>query len=377
MMNTWRSREEMQRGLQLMLQGNPYFAWQDENGIYKPCYALHELEQYQGLIFEGLKTPGFYSITQNNTTTWGGLDFDSHGEKIMDWKPKAEEAFNALSSKVDESWFLETHPGGFHVLAFVNDFVAAKEIRTLLSEYAPSHIEIFPKQDQLKEKPNAKGNLLRFPGRHQKKGNWGKFLSRSGQATPAKITHDQPSRSSQSKIEGFYNIATRGIYLTDVGQRYNAMQKIVGRLKGRASEEEAIQIHRMWYNRYSLKISTDFKESLRQFVGWFRDADPCQLEIPEYEPSEEEQLRISNLPKLPDIRPETLCEVAKLFLKVQRHAERRGLDECWLSCQMIAKELSISIPTASRYRMALVQMGFVELLKRGRTGLASTYRIKQ
>src|ERR1041384_2435166 len=77
---TWESIGEMQRGLALMLQGNPYFATQfvDKNGeqAYRPTWK--DCCQIVTEIYDGRLTAGFYAIRPDSMTRWGALDFDNH-----------------------------------------------------------------------------------------------------------------------------------------------------------------------------------------------------------------------------------------------------------------------------------------------------------
>lgn len=377
----------------LMLQGNEYFAWQHivknsskgtviEKAPYRPCYELAQLQKYEEEIFNGKKTAGFYSIKPNNLTRWAALDFDDHGGVGMHWQSIAEAAYKLACSRFDECWFLQTHPGGFHIAGFVSDFIPAKEMRATLKGIAPEDVEIFPKQDFLSDKKNAKGNPLRFPGRHLLKGHWAQFIDRSGRIEiPTQKVEQANSKkwenpSFQGELKSLYVAATKGLVITGEGQRYNAMQSLAGRLKGRADRDKALQIYAAWHRRYASMIRTPFEQSVKQFMTWFDAAKPCNIEIPPYTPNEEEEKRILNLPKLKNIKPDLLKEVARLFLRVKNHAQSKGVQVPWLSCRTISEELNMSIPTASRYREACVRLGLVQLVETGHTGVASTYLIK-
>lgn len=393
MTKTWENLNEMMRGVMLMLQANEYFAWQfvkkgfskdgstQNDAPYKPCFDLNQLTQHRNEIFEGVKTAGFYSIRPDNLTRWGALDFDDHDNLGLQWSEPAEKAYKAFSLRFDECWLLETSPGGYHVISFTKDPIPAKDFRLALKEHAPTSVEVFPKQDVLGDKPGAKGSLLRFPGKHLLKDTWGRFIDRSGRIEIGNQSLKQPLKkweipSFRGNMESLYIRMTRGLEITAKGQRFNAMKRLGGKLKGRAERDEAIWIYKKWHNRYASKIETPFDESLKSFLIWFDAASPCNVEIPPYATSEEEETRLVGLPKLPNIKPEILKDVARLFYRVRSHAQSKGIEAPWLSCRTISEELGISVPTASRYRQACVRLGLVKVIEIGHSGFASTYSIK-
>ncbi len=383
---TWPNIDEMQRGMALMLQGNPYFAWQHVQGNeapYRPCLDLQQLELDRKEIFNGTKTPGFYSIRQDNMTRWGAIDFDDHDAKGLQWLSKVEAAFKCLSERFDETWMLKTHPGGFHIVSFALNLIPAREVRRALLDIAPEGVEVFPKQDELGQSPNAKGSLLRFPGKHQLKGHWGRFIDHSGRIeVPVEKVgvvkrNEWQSPTEQRRLLSLYCVATRNIRLTSTGQRFDAMKRIGGRLKGRANEDDAIKIFTMWHNRNAANIKTSFKESLVAFRTWFHEAAPCNVEIPAYPLTPEDEDRIARVVSMPNAPADGIREVLRLLLQAKQHADKKGLPAFWLSLPMIADKLGMSIPTACRYRAACVKQGLVELVERGHTGMASTFRLKQ
>ncbi len=388
MNRTWESLEEMRRAITLMLQGNHYFAWQhvvnDDEGPrapYYPCHDLSELTKFESDIFAGVKTPGFYSIRRDNKTRWGAIDFDDHENKGLQWEGIAASAFETLSRKFPETWLLKTHEQGFHVVPFTREPILASEMRRVLLEIAPEGVEVFPKQDKVKS--DGMGSLLRFPGRHQLKGNWSEFLAHSGRIEVAEEkSHFEKQRywqppTEQQRLSSLYQVATRGIQPTGTGQRYNAMQRIAGRLKGRANEEDARKVYSQWHNRHAAKIKTPFAESLVAFLAWFRKADPCNTEIPDYPLTLQDEAFLSGTTNVPGVPLEALKEIVRLFLRAKKHADAKGLPEFWLSLKMIAAKLGVSVATACRYRDACVQKGIVRLIQRGYTGMASTYRLRE
>ncbi|MBM3891913.1 MAG: hypothetical protein FJ388_22595 [Verrucomicrobia bacterium] len=301
MSHTWPEIAEMRRGAALMLQGCPWFAWQIGDGSYRPCRYPAQLARYESDIFEGIKTAGFYAIRPDDLTRWGAIDFDSHGAVGSGhWLDVARRAFDTLAPKCAEAWLVESSPGGFHVVTFLPGLVAARDVRAMLGECAPAGVEVFPKQDIIRgDDPKAKGSLLRFPGKHQAKGTWARFIARRGLiAEPEKGITPAAARTGKWKepkagkwkestegerLESLYAVATRGISITGPRQRFNAMQKIAARLKGRAkTEADAEWVHDTFYNRHKRHIGTPFVESRIEFLTWFRKAAPCNVELPDY-----------------------------------------------------------------------------------------------
>jgi len=151
------------------------------------------------------------------------------------------------------------------------------------------------------------------------------------------------------------------------------MQRIAGRLKGRASEGEALWVYTAWHKRNEANIRTAFEESRRAFLACFHAYAPCKVEIPDYPLTDAERAAIARLPKVRDVRAEHLRETVRLFLCAKRHADTQGLPVFYLSNRVIADRLGCSINTASRIRAACVQLGVVQLVKEGHTGWASEY----
>jgi hypothetical protein len=378
----------MRRGAALMLQGNRYFAWQytffDEKGepdqAYRPCLYPAQFTRYESDVFEGIKTAGFYAIRPDNLTRWGAIDFDAHGTAAGDtWYDEAQRAYDLLAPKSAEAWLLESSPGRFHLVLFFAQLAAARDVRTVLCEHAPAGVEVFPKQDMLK----VKGSLLRFPGKHQLRGTWARFVARHGRiAEPEKgIPAAEPKGgkweepSPQGRLRSLYARATREIIITGPGQRFRAMQKVAGRLKGRANKDEALGVYTTWHKRNEANIRTSLEESRKEFLACFDAYDPCKVELPDYPLSDAVQAKIAALPKMPDVRAEHLRETARLLLCAKRFADSKGLPEFFLANRVIAERLSCSINTASRVRSACVELGVVQVIKHGHTGWATEYRL--
>jgi len=381
--------EEMRRGLSLMLQGCRYFAWQNSDGKYHPCYHIDQLERFEAGIFDGKNTPGFYAIRPDNLTLWGSIDFDNHdGSKSREyWLPHAQPAFDFVGSKLAEAWLVESSPGGYHVIGFSQSLQPAADLRHLFTELAPTgmaDVEVFPKQDALDaSKPKAKGNLLRFPGRHQLKGTWARFIARSGRVqdvdgiAPAPKPSGWQEPTPEGRLRSLYVIATRGIEITGQGQRFKAMQRIAGRLKGRANEQEALWVYTAWHSRHADKIGTPLEDSRKAFLVCYHTYAPCNASVPEYPRTEDEEAMIASLPKFADVKAEHLTAVVGLLLDAEHHAKEQGLATFWRSCRELAANIGTSESTAKRVRLAAAKALALKVARAGSTGYATEFEVRQ
>ena len=382
---TWPNVEEMHRGIALMRQGVPYFAWQLPDGSYRPCRQIGQLTQFEAGIFDGTHTPGFYAIRPGNLTRWCALDFDNHdGSKSRKyWLSDAQHAFDCLAAQLTERWLVESSPGGYHVIGFADAPLPAADMRRIFLEIAPTGVEVFPKQDELRaDDPNAKGSLLRFPGHHQCKGTWACFIARSGRVQDADGIVPVPKPSGwqeptpEGRLRSLYVIATRGIEITGQGQRFKAMQRIAGRLKGRANEQEALWVYTAWHNHNAGNIGTPLHEGRKAFLSWFNRAEPCNASVPVYQRTEAEQAKIASLPKFPDVKAEHLAAVVGLLLDAERHAKGQGLDTFWRSCRDLAANIGTSESTAKRVRSAAAKALTLKVARAGSTGYATEFEVR-
>jgi hypothetical protein len=161
------------------------------------------------------------------------------------------------------------------------------------------------------------------------------------------------------------------------GGRYHAMQKIAGRLKGRANESEALWVYTAWHNQHAAMIGTPLPEAREQFLAWYHKASPFRVEWPGYPLSEAEQAMIAKLPKFPDVKAEHLAAVVRLLLCAERHAKGQRLATFWLSCRDIAARIGTSETTAKRIRSAAVKALALTVAKAGSTGYATEFHFRQ
>jgi hypothetical protein len=128
---------------------------------------------------------GLHSTSAENTSRWGAIDVDWHGESSVD--PQ-------LNWEAAKHWFgklrgLGFHPlledsngcGGHHLWALFREPVPTARVfwflRWLIRDFAdlglPSPPEAFPKQERIE--PGKFGNWLRVFGRHHTKPHWSTF----------------------------------------------------------------------------------------------------------------------------------------------------------------------------------------------------------
>jgi hypothetical protein len=125
---------------------------------------------------------GLHSASPENTSRWGAVDVDWHG----DGSPDA-----AVNRRAAIAWFdklrqLGFHPlltdsngkGGYHQLGLFSEPVPTARVyaflRWLVSDYRRHGLsaapEVFPKQPAIA--PGRYGNWLRLPGRHHTRDHW-------------------------------------------------------------------------------------------------------------------------------------------------------------------------------------------------------------
>lgn len=374
---TWSSPAEMLRAFHLLRQGNRYLARQLPNGSYRPIQAA-KFDLIR--LWHGRETAGFYSIRRDNVTRWGSIDFDNHDLATnINWFPAALSEFDRLAGVFAEVWLVESsceagrYPG-YHVIAFSDVLLPAADMRKLIGSVGDH--EVFPKQDALNpSEPRAKGSLIRMPGKHQRKGTWSRIIMIHGRATDAvpEFTNWVES-TEQGKLQSLLVNATKGLNLTEQGQRWHYQQKLGGRLKGRATREVAEWVFTEWFHKNAKFIDSEFVIARRQFLDWFDKAKACKVELPENDLSPY-NARIEAIEPQRGVDTDRLKETARLMLRAHLHARSKGLTAFWLSSRDIGRHLGCSEQTASRLRSALVKAGMVALEELGYTGVASTYRL--
>jgi len=184
--------------------------------------------------------------------------------------------------------------------------------------------------------------------------------------------------SARAKFLSLYAQVTRGIRITGTGQRFNAMQRIVGRLKGRTLDETiAVDVHDRFWNQHHARIQTPIDESRAYFLTWFRKAAPCNADFPDSEPTPAQAAIIAGLPPVPGVPHHLLIATVRLFLSAKMYADRTGR-EFFLSLPTIARRLGVSTASASKYRDACYKVDLIAMMKRGRyvDGKASIYKLK-
>ena len=378
---TWSSLAEMQRAEAVLLQGNRHFAWQKEDGDYYPCRDLAQLQQFAQDIFTGRRTVGFYAITPEETTGWGCMDYDSHGNVgAKRQEESARVAYSSLVTKCDEAWLEQSSTGRYHVWGIWRRQQPAADVRSLLFDIDGNCREVFPKQAEHKNGSKEMGSLVRLPGRHQLKGTWSRFIARQGHVDPADADNGTTGKFRKANeadhFLALYARVTDGIVITGPGERFKAMQLIGARLKGRTlNEAVAEKVHERFYNANRQHIRTSFEDSRIKFLRWFRKAAPCRTTFPIVQPAPSQAALISALPKVKDVRRDYLEQVVRMCLSAERHAAAQQEETFFLSLYYIARELGVSVSSAAAIRSACRKLEVIKLVKAYRytEGLADEY----
>jgi hypothetical protein len=132
---------------------------------------------------------GLHSTSPMNTSKWGALDIDAHGEMLT---------AGAVNFRAALAWYGELvrrgfHPlltdsngkGGFHLMVLLSEPVPTPRVHAFLKQLLADHgrhgmavpPECFPKQPAVAPpgQPGQYGNWLRLPGRHHTRDHWSRF----------------------------------------------------------------------------------------------------------------------------------------------------------------------------------------------------------
>jgi hypothetical protein len=128
---------------------------------------------------------GLHSTSPGNTSRWGAVDVDWHGERstapqvnlsaALHWYSRLQAlGFRALLEDSNGA-------GGYHLLVVFHEPVATAKVfafmQWLVGDHAifglPTSPETFPKQPRIK--PGRYGNWLRSPGRHHTRTHWSRI----------------------------------------------------------------------------------------------------------------------------------------------------------------------------------------------------------
>jgi hypothetical protein len=138
---------------------------------------------------DGKDVIGLHSVAPGDTSKWGCVELDNHGDGDAAGANFA--AAPAWARRLTDAGF---HPlltdsdgrGGLHLRVLVSSPVATARVRGLLLTLTDDHAafglakrpEVFPKQDGLDGRkrgdPGFCGSWLRVPGRHPKRDHWSK-----------------------------------------------------------------------------------------------------------------------------------------------------------------------------------------------------------
>jgi hypothetical protein len=165
------------------LQRRDLYAVQLMDGRYacvrKPLKAWHVWQH-----LEGEMTLGAYAMDAHSRTRFAVIDADD--EESF----KGLIAAQQLLARQGATGYLETSRRGGHLWMFFQQPVSGKEARAfgkgVLASVGLSGIELFPKQDSLKDGP---GSLIRLPfGVHRKTGQRYGFIDPAGQPLTKTLT---------------------------------------------------------------------------------------------------------------------------------------------------------------------------------------------
>jgi hypothetical protein len=122
---------------------------------------------------------GAHPCDADNRCLWGGLDFDNH-----DKNPETAEANLKAAKRIHRRLVrMGFHPlltdegdGNYHLLVFFRKKASGRRfhfwLKSLVAPFLPLQIEVFPKQEDVRDTPKGYGNWLRLPGRHHKRPHW-------------------------------------------------------------------------------------------------------------------------------------------------------------------------------------------------------------
>jgi hypothetical protein len=172
-----------------------YYLSQDDTGIWNTCQTTHPKKANRGkeqltldvLVkhFHATGTRdviGLHTTGPENTSRWGAVDIDRHGDEGGDPAANLVAALAwyerlrglGLTQLLTES----NGRGGYHLLTVFRDPVPTRRVfafcRWLVRDYAAYGLtappETFPKQPHID--PGRFGNWLRLPGRHHTRPHW-------------------------------------------------------------------------------------------------------------------------------------------------------------------------------------------------------------
>ncbi len=131
----------------------------------------------------------------------------------------------------------------------------------------------------------------------------------------------------------------------------------------------------VWHNRNAANIGTPLEQSRGQFLAWFRRAAPCNISIPDAEPTPDQAALIASLPHVRNVAPDKLAAAVRVLLATRRFALSKGRVDFFLSLRTVADKLGVSIGSASSYVTAARKLGIVSVIEQGHTGKATTYKL--
>lgn len=151
---------------------------QDNKVAYTTIDGLPDLQKIED-HFNGLVTLGAYTVNKgSNTVCWAAFDIDSKAGGLEAAREIAKKISEYLRSRGIPHAIEFSGSKGYHILIFFKQKEPADRVKACLEQIRDQlalpkngdpHVEVYPKQDSLSDKPSAYGNLLRVPlGKHPK-----------------------------------------------------------------------------------------------------------------------------------------------------------------------------------------------------------------
>jgi putative DNA primase/helicase len=132
---------------------------------------------------------GLHTTSPDNTSKWGGIDIDHHGEggndPVKNWEA-ALHWYDRLVARGFRPLLIDSNgAGGYHLRILFASAIPTPRLfwflRSVVADHASVGLgaapELFPKQSEIK--PDRYGNWMRVPGRHHSREHWSRVWSGS------------------------------------------------------------------------------------------------------------------------------------------------------------------------------------------------------
>jgi hypothetical protein len=167
--------------------------WREENGRTRPTTRPHPRDRGKYSLTKDIlanhfaadetrSIAGLHTTSTENTSRWGAVEIDWHGESSFPAKVNLAAALHwhdVLCRLGFQPLFTDSNgKGGYHLLTLFSEHVPTSGVFAFLKWLVRDHAdhgltlppETFPKQPSIK--PGGCGNWLRLPGRHHTREHW-------------------------------------------------------------------------------------------------------------------------------------------------------------------------------------------------------------